>query len=84
MPAPTHDQLKALIQQETDMFEALVQASNDAYVVHRAWRELVLENQRLREEIYGWQRLADGIGDALRPTDSGLNTGPFGSRVVVY
>ena len=51
MPAPTHDQLKALIQQETDMFDALVEASNDAYIVHRAWRELVLENERLRKEL---------------------------------
>ena len=51
MPAPTHDQLKALIQQETDMFDALVEASNDAYIVHRAWRELVLENEKLRKEL---------------------------------
>lgn len=80
MPAPTHDQLKALIQQETDMFEALVQASNDAYVVHRAWRELVIENQRLKEEIYGWQRLADGIGNAIRPVDTGIT----GGTVVTY
>lgn len=75
MPAPTHEQLRALIQQETDMFDALVAASNDAYIAHRAWRELVLENQRLKEEIYGWQRLADGIGNVLRPTGSGLGTG---------
>lgn len=71
MPAPTHDQLKALIQQETDMFDALVQASNDAYIIHRAWRELIIENQRLKEEIYGWQRLADGIGNAMRPSGNG-------------
>ena len=51
MPAPTHDQLKALIQQETDMFDALVEASNDAYIVHRAWRELVIENAKLRAEL---------------------------------
>ena len=51
MPAPTHDQLKALIQQETDMFDALVEASNDAYIVHRAWRELVIENHRLKEQL---------------------------------
>ena len=52
MPAPTHDQLKALIQQETDMFDALVEASNDAYIVHRAWRELVIENERLTKELH--------------------------------
>ena len=51
MPAPTHDQLKALIQQETDMFEALVAASNDVYIVHRAWRALVLENAALKAQL---------------------------------
>ena len=51
MPAPTHDQLKALIQQETDMFDALVEASNDVYIVHRAWRALVLENAALKAQL---------------------------------
>lgn len=51
MPAPTHEQLRMLIQQETDMFEALVEASNDAYIMHRAWRELLIENQRLKEQL---------------------------------
>lgn len=51
MPAPTHDQLKSLIQQETDMFEALVAASNDVYIIHRAWRALVLENAALKAEL---------------------------------
>ena len=51
MPAPTHEQLKALIQQDTDMFEALVEASNDVYIIHRAWRALVIENAALRAEL---------------------------------
>ena len=51
MPALTHDQLKSLIQQETDMFEALVEASNDVYIIHRAWRTLVLENAALKAEL---------------------------------
>ncbi len=80
MPAPTHEQLKALIQQETDMFDALVEASNDAYIVHRAWRELVIENAKLRGEIDAWKRLADGFSDATRPA----GTGPLGSHMVLY
>jgi len=51
MPALTHDQLKSLIQQETDMFEALVEASNDVYIIHRAWRALVIENAALKAEL---------------------------------
>ena len=69
MPAPTHDQLKMLIQQETDMFEALVQASNDAYIMHRAWREMLIENQRLKEQLA--KEIVNG--------NSGQHTGDLGT-----
>lgn len=61
MPAPTHEQLRMLIQQETDMFDALVEASNDAYIMHRAWRELLIENQRLKEQLA--KEIVDGHAD---------------------
>lgn len=85
MPAPTHDQLKVLIQQETDMFDALVEASNDVYIIHRAWRALVIENQQLKEQLA--KEILDGHADQrthdLGPlgTWSVLCGGSFGSTV---
>lgn len=72
MPAPTHEQLRMLIQQETDMFEALVEASNDAYIMHRAWRELLIENQRLKEQLA--KEIVDGNSGQRTHDLGGLGT----------
>ena len=87
MPAPTHDQLKALIQQETDMFDALVQASNDVYIVHRAWRALVIENQQLKAQLA--KEILDGHIDQRTHDLGDLGTwsligGVSGSSTVSY
>ena len=87
MPAPTHDQLKALIQQETDMFEALVAASNDVYIVHRAWRALVLENAALKAELA--KEILNGSGNQHTHDLGALGTwsivgGGAGSSTISY